>query len=77
MSLKPRAAVCGRTVDVLQRRECAIVDAAPGTATAYELGLVQADQRLSGGVVAEVAFAAHRAHRASGVEAVGVADPTR
>jgi hypothetical protein len=37
-------------VDVLQRREFDVVEAAPGAAAADELGLVQADEGLGGGV---------------------------
>jgi hypothetical protein len=42
-------------VDVLQRREFDVVEAAPGAAAADEFGLVQADEGLGGGVVVGVA----------------------
>jgi hypothetical protein len=38
-------------VDVLQRGQLDVVEAAPGAAAADELGLVEADEGLGGGVV--------------------------
>ena len=61
-------------VDVLQRGQFDVVEAAPGPAAADELGLVETDEGLGGGVVERVAFAADRADRAGGVEPFGVAD---
>ena len=54
-------------VDVLQGGELDVVEALPRPSTADELGLVQADEGLGGGVVVGVAPAADAAQGAGGV----------
>ncbi len=46
-------------VDVLQRGEFDVVEAAPGAAASDEFGLVEADEGLGGGVEAPIAVKRH------------------
>jgi hypothetical protein len=61
-------------VDPLEGGVLDVVEAAPGTATSDELGLVEAVEGLGCGVVEGVALGADRGDRTCGGEAFGVAD---
>ncbi len=61
-------------VDVLERRDLQILDAAPRSLGVNEFGLVQADRRLGEGVVVAVAVGADRRDGTRQGEPLGVAD---
>ena len=60
-------------IDVLGHCDLDVVDAAPGTAVADQVGLEQGVERLSARVVIRIALGADRGHRPGVGEPLGVA----